>query len=157
MFGQDMSTQGFGSAAQIDDASQPAPMQSSYIDQVTQPEPTQPWSPPKPEVDQPVISTEPTQVPTVPLEDTAAPSIADEDDLLTIKQQALSDLAPLVSQLDQSPEEKFKTTMMMIQASDDHTLVKAAYEAARAIEDEEARAHALLDVVNEINYFTSHD
>jgi hypothetical protein len=77
-------------------------------------------------------------------------------DLVDIKQQALTKLAPLVDQLDQTPEEKFRTTMMMIQASDDQSLVKAAYEAANSIEDEKVRAQALLDVVNEINYFTQH-
>lgn len=79
-----------------------------------------------------------------------------EDELLSIKQDALQALSPLVNQLDQTPEEKFKTTMMMIQASDDQSLVKAAYEAALKIKDEKARAQALLDVVNEINYFTQH-
>lgn len=78
------------------------------------------------------------------------------DDLLAIKQQALQQLSPLVSHLDQSPEEKFRTTMMMIQGSDDQSLIKDAYAAAQQITDEKARAQALLDIVNEINYFTQH-
>lgn len=78
----------------------------------------------------------------------------DSDALLAIKQDALQTLAPLVGHLEQSPEEKFRTTMMMIQASDDQTLLKDAYEAAKGITDEKTRAQALLDVVNEINYFT---
>jgi hypothetical protein len=77
--------------------------------------------------------------------------------LLNIKQQALQNLQPLVSHLEQPPEEKFKTTMMLIQASDNAALVKQAYEAASQITDEKARAQALLDVVNEINYFTHKD
>ena len=76
---------------------------------------------------------------------------------MDIKQQALQSLQPLVSHLDQSPEEKFKTTMMMIQATDNPDLVKQAYEIANKISDEKARAQALLDVVNEINYFTHKD
>lgn len=76
------------------------------------------------------------------------------NDLIEIKRQALSQLAPLLKHLDQTPEEKFRTTMMMIQASDDVALVKTAYEAALAISDEKTRAQALLDIVNEINYFT---
>lgn len=75
-------------------------------------------------------------------------------ELIDIKQKALSELSPLIDQLDQSPEEKFRTIMMMIQASDDQTLVKAAYKAAHAIKDEKTHAQALLDIVNEINYFT---
>ncbi len=76
------------------------------------------------------------------------------DDLLSIKQKALGELSPLVDHLDQSPEEKFRTTMMMIQSSDNQALVKDAYAAAQAITDDKARAQALLDIVNEINYFT---
>lgn len=78
------------------------------------------------------------------------------DDLLAMKQQALQQLSPLVSHLEQSPEEKFRTTMMMIQASDDQSLLETAYHAAQGIKDEKAKAQALLDVVNEINYFTQH-
>lgn len=83
-----------------------------------------------------------------------ATSTADDGDLIGIKQQALQSLEPLVDQLEQSPEEKFRTLMMLIQASDNSKLVKNAYEAAGKITDEKARAQALLDVVNEINYFT---
>jgi len=83
-------------------------------------------------------------------------SASSTDDLIDIKQQALSKLSPLVGHLDQSPEEKFRTTMMMIQASDDQSQIKTAYEAALAISDEKTRAQALLDIVNEINYFTQH-
>ena len=81
-------------------------------------------------------------------------SSAHDDDLLKIKQQALQQLSPLVGHLNQTPEEKFRTTMMMIQASDDQSLVNRAYEAAKDISDEKTRAQALLDIINEINYFT---
>ena len=77
-------------------------------------------------------------------------------DLVDIKQQALNQLSPLVDHLDQNPEDKFRTLMMMIQASDDQSKIKDAYAAAEAIEDEKVRAQALLDVINEINYFTQH-
>jgi hypothetical protein len=85
-----------------------------------------------------------------PTGDTAA------DDLLSLKHQALQTLAPLVGHIDQTPEEKFKTTMMMIQATDNSALLREAYEVANKIPDEKTRAQALLDVVNEINYFTQH-
>ena len=75
-------------------------------------------------------------------------------DLLDIKQDALQQLSPLVGHLNQTPEEKFRTTMMMIQASDDQTLISQAYAAAKEITDEKTRAQALLDIINEINYFT---
>ena len=104
-----------------------------------------------------VTSSAPTDSPTVTTPaDTTASSTLGSDDLLSLKQQALQHLSPLVDQLDQTPEEKFRTTMMMIQASDDRTLIKAAFEAAQAITDDKARAQSLLDIINEINYFTQH-
>ena len=94
--------------------------------------------------------------PTVPVAtaDPMVPAAPVADDLQEIKQHALSELAPLVDHLEQTPEEKFRTTMMMIQASDDQSLVHVAYEAALTIEDEKIKAQALLDIINEINYFT---
>jgi hypothetical protein len=77
-----------------------------------------------------------------------------DNDLIDLKQEALTKLSPLVGHLDQTPDEKFRTLMMMIQASDDQALVKQAYETALKIDDEKERAQALLDIVNEINYFT---
>jgi hypothetical protein len=76
------------------------------------------------------------------------------NDLLSLKQQALAQLGPLVDQLEQTPTERFRTTMMMIQSTDNQSLITRAYEAAQAITDEKVRAQALLDIVNEINYFT---
>lgn len=123
------------------------------------PMPSEPVLPPQPET--PTIITDsskakgsdsvPQAVP--PTE----PTGVHDDELVGIKQQALQSLAPLVNQLEQTPEEKFKTTMMLIQASDNAGLIKDAHDAANAITDEKARAQALLDVVNEINYFTQHD
>lgn len=80
-----------------------------------------------------------------------------QDALGEIKQKALGDLSPLLEHLDQTAEDRFRTTMMMIQASDNQDLIPKAYEAANAIPDEKAKAQALLDVINEINYFTQHD
>ena len=98
--------------------------------------------------------------PDVPVDDTPSDAgIVSNDDvsdaqLIDIKQKALSELIPLIDKLDQPPVEKFRTIMMMIQASDDQRLVEKAYESAHSIENEEDRAQALLDIVNEINYFT---
>lgn len=78
----------------------------------------------------------------------------DLNKLVDLKQKALGELNPLVEHLDQNSEEKFNTLMMMIQASDDQSLLQQAYEVAQKITDDKARAQALLDVINEINYFT---
>jgi hypothetical protein len=79
---------------------------------------------------------------------------ADPDHLAGMKQEALQHLEPLVEHLDGTPEETFKTTMMMIQANDNHNLLEKALEAAKKIEDDKVRAQAMLDIVNEINYFS---
>ncbi len=109
----------------------------------------------------PIIAPEPLSAvpePVQPVGDVLSPARGtNNDDLMSIKQQALQQLSPLMSHLDQTPEERFRTTMMMIQASDNDGLIRNAYDAALAIPDEKARAQALLDVVNEINYFTQHD
>lgn len=106
------------------------------------------------------IGSEPTE--NKPMETTYAPEpvasaptqTPGTDSLLNIKQEALTQLSPLVSHLDQNPEERFRTLMMMIQASDNQALIHSAYEAASQITDEKQKAQALLDIVNEINYFT---
>lgn len=100
------------------------------------------------------ISSDP--ITSSPSEDLTSSTPTGSDDLLSIKQEALQNLSPLLSQLEQSPEEKFRTTMMLIQASDNQSLIQSAYTAAKEIEDEKVRAQALLDIVNEINYFTQH-
>ena len=140
-----------------DDAATPAP---AVTPAAPAPEPADLISPaggfPKP-LDYQAFSTE-----TTPAEPSLPPPPKTDDlldvssnDLIEIKQQALNELSPLVDKLDQTPEEKFKTIMMMIQASDNQDLVKAAYAAAHGITDEKVRAQALLDIVNEINYFTT--
>lgn len=98
---------------------------------------------------------EPAATPSAPA--VVSPSTDKEEpssELLALKQQALQALSPLVDHLDQSPEERFKTLMMMIQAADDQTMISDAYKAAQEITDDKVKAQALLDVVNEINYFT---
>lgn len=88
--------------------------------------------------------TSPSTQPSTPVPD---------GDLDAIRDTALHDLAPIVSKLDQDPEDKYRTLMMLIQSSDDQSLLKEAYEAAHNIEDEKTRAEALLTIIDEINYF----
>lgn len=74
--------------------------------------------------------------------------------LTDLKEKALHDLTPLLDKLDQPPEEKYKTLMMVIQASDNQELLKTAYETAQKISDPKAKADALVGILNEINYFS---
>lgn len=77
-----------------------------------------------------------------------------DDSLENIKKEAINQLSPLVKELDQSPEDKFKTLLMMIQSTDNKELIKEAYAAAEQISDKNEKAKALLAVVNEIDYFS---
>lgn len=154
MFGQHANDQqqndqsNFGTPFGDGFGSNPAPAPGAPIGPLTQEQPA-PVATPAPAPEEPVQDLSTPEIPA------HASSVAPSDDeLLDIKQEALHELTPLVGHLEQSPEDKFRTTMMLIQASDDHTLVKTAYDAAKQIADEKVRAQALLDVVNEINYFT---
>lgn len=99
---------------------------------------------------------EPATAPTATISTHTTPTIepADPKNLAQLKEEALGHLEPLVEHLGGTPEEVFKTTMMMIQANDNHKLIEKALEAARKIEDDKVRAKAMLDIINEINYFS---
>lgn len=90
---------------------------------------------------------------TAPPASTAAP--ASHDELDAIKKNALDELQPLIQHVEQSPEERFETVMMMIRSNDDASLVGQAYEAAQGIADEKTKANALLNIVSEIEYLKS--
>jgi len=108
--------------------------------------------------DSPIADTQsfaPSSAPAVVDNSTSSVAQApDQEHLAGLKQQALQHLEPLASHVEGTPEEMFKTTMMMIQANDNHTLLEKALEAAKNIEDDKVRAKAMLDVINEINYFS---
>lgn len=80
-----------------------------------------------------------------------------DSELESIRRDALNQLTPLLGKIEQTPEEKYRTLMMMIQASDDKSLLKSAYDAANEIVDDAKKAEALLGIVNEINYFSKKD
>lgn len=159
MFGQDEANQQQGAQSWQQPADPVAPAQPVSTDfaqdsnlETPAAQPTQAVVAPalttaQPSWDAPANDSAPATSPEVP-------EAAASDDLMAIKQKALTELSPLVGHLDQTPEEKFKTTMMMIQASDNQALISEAYAAAQAITDDKAKAQALLDIVNEINYFT---
>lgn len=140
-------------------ATQDPPAAAPAPDSTPEPAPTEPPDPPA-EPDPPADEPEPEDEPLKSSVESAFDVPANErgsgntSELFDIKQAALKQLRPLVQHLDQSPEERFETILMMLRSSDDATLVQAAFEAAQAIEDEKRKADALLDVVNEVNYLT---
>lgn len=101
---------------------------------------------------------QPVAAPAVP-EPVASPAmsapVAVDSSLESIKRDALTELRPLVDKLNLSPEDKFDTLLLIIRSTDDKTLVPQAHEAAKMIEDDSRRAEALLDVIKEIDYFSS--
>lgn len=129
----------------------PAPVADPMVSAQPAPAPDAPASQPAPA---PVFQTEEPATPATNTTDTPEPPAVDHDKLAGMKQEAMSHLEPLVDHIDGSPEETFKTTMMMIQANDNHMLLDKALEAAKGISDDKARAEALLDIINEINYFS---
>jgi len=118
-------------------------------------QPSGPVNPPSAATPDPATTAAPSQTVATndDTDDSSVPSV-DTTKLAEMKQQALDHLEPLVNHLDQKPEEQFKTTMMMIQANDNHTLLDQALVAAKAITDDKERAQAMLDIINEINYFS---
>lgn len=102
------------------------------------------------------LSTEPLApvAPTTPMVAPSASPVA-AGPLDSLKQEALSQLRPLVDKLSLPADEKFDTLLLIIRSTDDQTLLDAAYQAAKNIEDETRRAQALLDVIKEIDFFSN--
>ncbi|HET6746661.1 MAG TPA: hypothetical protein VFH06_00970 [Candidatus Saccharimonadales bacterium] len=107
------------------------------------------------EADQEVAETPAPAVAPEPAAVSSAPAVSPlpaATGLDSIKQDALSELRPLVDKLNVAPEEKFDTYLLLIRSTDDQSLIGPAHEAARAITDEARRAQALLDIIKEIDY-----
>jgi hypothetical protein len=107
--------------------------------------------PPMPPVDtaQPVVSTDDQTLPTPTL-----PAAEVDENLDSIKKEALGELRPLVDKLNVEPDEKFDIYLLMLRSTDDKELIAPAHEAAKAITDEAKRAQALLDVIKEIDFLS---
>ena len=71
-----------------------------------------------------------------------------------IKLKALTELRPLIDEVDLPPEQKFHTILEIISATNDKELIPKLFESAEKIEDKHERAEALIDVVSEIQYLT---
>lgn len=115
--------------------------------------PSTPASSPEPATDtMPTIQTHGTNSVAIPSATAVSTPAGSLDD---IKRQALDQLRPIVSKLDLPAEEKFDALLLVIRSSDDQSLIQAAYQAAEGIADEAKKAQALLDIVKEIEYFSS--
>ena len=102
---------------------------------------------------EPVVEPEITVPPVVMPPVTPLASVG--DDLSSVKQEALSELRPLVDKLNIPAEEKFDTYLLLLRSTDDKSLIEPAHETAKLIEDESRRAQALLDIIKEIDFLSS--
>ena len=101
---------------------------------------------PDPVTEEPVVETPVAEVANLPQVDSS---------LDGVKQEAITELRPLVDKLNIAPDEKFDTYLLLIRSTDDRSLVAPAHEAAKAIPDEARRAQALLDIIKEIDYLSN--
>lgn len=78
-----------------------------------------------------------------------------DNNLESIKKDALKELRPLVEKLELSAEEKFDIYLLLLRSTDDTTLIAPAHATAQQIEDESKRAQALLDIIKEIDFLSA--
>lgn len=114
------------------------------------PAPTMGSTPPAPDEDKPAPSVIHSHKP----HKDAMPKAA-SGDLDGLKASALEELRPLVGKLKLPAKERFDTLLLIIRSTDDQSLLGQAHDAAKEIEDDTQRAEALLDVIKEIDYFSS--
>jgi hypothetical protein len=105
------------------------------------------------------VSAEPTTeditapvIPQVPVDTIQNPV---NNELDSIKKDALLELRPLVDKLDLAPEDKFDTYLLLIRSTDDRALIGPAHLAAQNIPDETKRAQALLEIIKEIDFLST--
>ncbi len=145
-----------------DPTAQPDPVQVAPTDEA----PTLGTALPQPDdamPDEGAATPEPAAVPTIKhhgKNSNAAPAPATNattgsGELEKLKASALEELRPLVGKLDLPAEEKFDTLLLIIRSTDDQSLLDEAHDAAKNISDDSKRAQALLDVIKEIDYFSS--
>lgn len=103
-------------------------------------------------VDEPEAPAAPVEPPVMEQPSPVAPAVPGELD--GVKQEAITELRPLVDKLDLPAEEKFDTYLLLIRSTDDKSLIAPAHEAAKEIADEARRAQALLDIIKEIDFLS---
>lgn len=75
----------------------------------------------------------------------------DDVNISHVKEEALRELSPLLDKTQLEPDQKFKIYRDMIETLHENSLLMPALEAAKQIQDESARAEALLYLVNLID------
>lgn len=143
-------------------ADQPAADDGLQFEETGTTPPALPETPAEPLPEPPTVEASAEPFPAPLPEPVAAPvaapvtpaTTAVSPELEAIKKDALAQLRPLVDKLDLPAQEKFDTLLLIIRSTDDQSLLTAANEAAKVIEDDTKRAEALLDVIKEIDFFS---
>ena len=81
--------------------------------------------------------------------ETAPVAPAENGELSSVKQSMIQDLIPLMDKVSLEADKKFDLYKEVIDSTHDKTMVPAAYEAAKGIADDTAKAEALLYLINE--------
>ena len=87
-------------------------------------------------------------LPTVEESVMSMPETAAPVEMSSVKESMIADLLPLIDKVEIEADKKFDLYKQMIESKQDKTMVPAAYEAAKGIADEKARAEALLYLIN---------
>ncbi len=98
-------------------------------------------------IPEPVPTAEPAPAPEPAIESAETTSQNTGD----IKKAALRDLMPLLDKVNMDANEKFNLYRDIFEELNDHSVLEPAYQAAREIADETARANALLYLVQSID------
>lgn len=80
-----------------------------------------------------------------------APSSSNDGDLNSLKTSVLTDLRPVIDNVEIGSEEKYHLLSTLFNANHDSSLIEPAYSAARQISDDTKRAEALLEIVHDID------
>jgi hypothetical protein len=78
---------------------------------------------------------------------------AQNDQLEDVKKRAMHALTPLIADIkDMDPERKFDICLSAMRYTDNKELANVALNAALEISEDETKAEALVELINEINY-----
>jgi hypothetical protein len=122
----------------------PAPEPVTPVTPVEMPDLAAPTPEPVPEP-APISEPAPAPEPAIESAETTSQNTGD------IKKAALRDLMPLLDKVNMDANEKFNLYRDIFEELNDHSVLEPAYQAAREIADETARANALLYLVQSID------
>jgi hypothetical protein len=85
-----------------------------------------------------------------------SPSNASISKLQDARNKAMKALVPIINNItDVEPERRFDISLKAMRFTEDSSLVDSVLDAALAIKNESAKAEALVELINEIDYLES--